>query len=387
MSKYLLEEDQKLINNIQFFLEQIENKQVALYALKDEDKLIGKFISMCSESTKIAEIDKFIKNQTHFVVPASNLKHFFKELKEHKDYSEEEVSTLESVRYSENQWILNFKDIQISILEKKLCYYISEKLRRRTAANMMVAFHIIDYCNLNCQMCNKFSPIAKKKYVPSESVIKDAWRLSELTGGQLERIIITGGEPLLHPELEGIVHNVHKAFENTPIQIQTNGLLLKNNDFRLYRLCKDNNAFLWITQYPIDFDYQSTIKSIRNFGGQIKMALDEEKTSWKFPIDINGEQEKFWMFFCWMHGQCINCVDGKIFPCGFIHSSKNFETTFGCHLKRSDRDYIDIYKAENFSDISVFLSDYQPFCANCRIKDWEIDIPWRTSMRSIDEWT
>lgn len=387
--KFISEENSILAKNSNVLIENVKNKRVYLYAMNSDDLLIEKFFNICSVNTSI--VIKTLNDRIicgNYIVPAPNLICFLNRLKECNICNEEEYKRLCSIRYSENNWTMCTGNIIIYVMERKLKYYIWTKLCKKKPEEMSIAFHIIDHCNLNCQMCNKYSPIAEKNIIDHRKIAQDAERLAELTKGKLKRVILTGGEPLLHPELKQIIEIVHYFFPSIDIQLQTNGLLLKNKDKAFFEFCKKNRTLLWITKYPINYDYDNLFEKIKKEGCCMELAVVEnEKTSWHFPLDIQGNQDKMWMFFCWMHGECINCIEGKIYPCGLMHASRLFEKKFECHFERKDSDFIDIYKVQNFQEISSFIASYQSFCRYCNVKEWEINIPWKTSEKNISEWS
>src|SRR5438309_6034123 len=67
--------------------------------------------------------------------------------------------------------------------------------------------HIIPIrrCNLACEYCNEFDDFSKP--VPTETMFQRVDKLAEL-GTSV--ITISGGEPLLHPELDQIIGRIRK---------------------------------------------------------------------------------------------------------------------------------------------------------------------------------
>src|ERR1700716_4315092 len=95
-------------------------------------------------------------------------------------------------------------------------------------------------CNLSCTYCNEYDDFSKP--VPTEQMLRRVDRLGEL-GTSV--VTISGGEPLLHPDLDDIIHQMVKR----PIAsgLITNGYLL--NADRIQRL---NRAGLEWLQISID---------------------------------------------------------------------------------------------------------------------------------------
>ena len=58
---------------------------------------------------------------------------------------------------------------------------ISYKMTPRSKENFWVEVNLADHCNLNCQCCDHFSPLAKPTFLDYDQYVKDLQRLSELT--------------------------------------------------------------------------------------------------------------------------------------------------------------------------------------------------------------
>jgi MoaA/NifB/PqqE/SkfB family radical SAM enzyme len=102
--------------------------------------------------------------------------------------------------------------------------------------------HIIPIrrCNLACEYCNEYDDFSKP--VPTETMYQRVDKLADL-GTSV--ITISGGEPLLHPELDEIIHRIRKR--GMVAGLITNGYLLVAE--RIQRL---NQAGLEWLQISID---------------------------------------------------------------------------------------------------------------------------------------
>jgi MoaA/NifB/PqqE/SkfB family radical SAM enzyme len=102
--------------------------------------------------------------------------------------------------------------------------------------------HIIPIrrCNLACEYCNEYDDFSKP--VPVETMFQRVDKLADL-GTSV--ITISGGEPLLHPELDDIIHRIRKR--GMVAGLITNGYLLVAE--RIERL---NEAGLEWLQISID---------------------------------------------------------------------------------------------------------------------------------------
>jgi MoaA/NifB/PqqE/SkfB family radical SAM enzyme len=105
-----------------------------------------------------------------------------------------------------------------------------------------ILVHIIPMrrCNLDCGYCNEYDSVSKP--VPLEEMKK---RLDILAGMGTSIITISGGEPLMHPELEEIIAHIRKC--GMIAGMITNGFLLSKE-----RIGTLNEAGLEHLQISID---------------------------------------------------------------------------------------------------------------------------------------
>ena len=102
--------------------------------------------------------------------------------------------------------------------------------------------HIIPIrrCNLSCAYCNEYDDVSKP--VPTDVMVKRINRLADLGTGV---ITLSGGEPLLHPELDEIIAAIRRR--GPMAAMITNGYLLTPD-----RVQKLNRAGLDHLQISID---------------------------------------------------------------------------------------------------------------------------------------
>src|SRR5215468_10968355 len=105
-----------------------------------------------------------------------------------------------------------------------------------------VLVHIIPMrrCNLDCGYCNEYDDVSKP--VPLEEMKR---RLDLLTDMGTSIITISGGEPLMHPELEEVIRHIRKR--GMIAGMITNGFLLSKE-----RIASLNEAGLEHLQISID---------------------------------------------------------------------------------------------------------------------------------------
>src|SRR5262245_27405170 len=84
--------------------------------------------------------------------------------------------------------------------------------------------NVVHHCNLTCRGCFHLSPVFKKHYVTAESMQADLTCLAKYYHAGSVRLL--GGEPLLHPDLLGMIAAARASGVSRRVVIVTNGLLL-----------------------------------------------------------------------------------------------------------------------------------------------------------------
>jgi MoaA/NifB/PqqE/SkfB family radical SAM enzyme len=139
-----------------------------------------------------------------------------------------------------------------------------------------ILVHVIPMrrCNLDCGYCNEYDDVSKP--VPLEEMKRRLDRLAEM-GTSI--ITISGGEPLLHPDLDEIIRHIRKR--GMIAGMITNGFFL--NKERIERL---NEAGLEHLQISIDNAAPDEVskKSLKSLDGRLELLSE-----WAvFQVNINS---------------------------------------------------------------------------------------------------
>src|SRR5207245_6804174 len=151
-----------------------------------------------------------------------------------------------------------------------------EMLRALASTDHPLLAHIIPIrrCNLPCTYCNEFDDFSQA--VPTETMFQRVDKLAEL-GTSV--ITISGGEPLLHPELDAIISRIRK--NGTISGLITNGYLLVAE--RIQRL---NQAGLEWLQISIDNVAPDDVskKSLKVLDKKLQLLAEHAE----FHVNINS---------------------------------------------------------------------------------------------------
>lgn len=247
--------------------------------------------------------------------------------------------------------------------------------------------HLTDHCNLNCACCCHFAPLARQYYMTLEVFKRDIERLAFLSGGNIKRIRLMGGEPLLHPQIKEFMKIARLCFPKYEIAIHSNGILLDNMDEEFWRVCSANRIDIVLSYYPINIDYTLISRlSVKN-NVVLKIEIDTSKKMFRnFKMDLRGSQNyrKSW-HHCTHANASVNLYEGKLYSCDITTHSKHLSNYFNIPLEYTNKDYVDIYKETSMRDVLKKLNLPHPFCKYCCPNDSEI-IEWCMSKNELTEW-
>ena len=319
--------------------------------------------------------------------------------------------TVDESRYSEAVSMLSYAGIHdfyfVSEWNKRTIPY---KMTPRTIDNFWLEVNLADHCNLNCQCCDHFSPLASKTFLDFDQYVKDIKRLGELTDHKLGLMKLQGGEPLLNDQLIDYFRVTREEFPDTHICLFTDGILLlkwgmKEGDQNIWEAVKKYEIEIRMTCYPIKFDMERLIQQIEAHGVAYHMdpppfkkgarvwffseigALEYKgvKHSVKHPFDLKGKQDPYRFISCYQFNESIVLRDGKIYTCPMIPYVHFFNEYFNQNLEVTDNDYIDIYKVNSYAEIAEFCSQRISFCRYCAVQ-CRSSREWKQSDHSIEEW-
>ena len=266
------------------------------------------------------------------------------------------------------------------------------QIRHITAQKRLVYLdlNIVDHCNLRCQGCDHFAPLASEYCVPLELIEQDLARLSKILKGDLLEMGIMGGEPLLHPRLKEIMSAARRSFPKTRINLRTNGILLLRQDEDLWKTCHEQNIAVIPTRYPINLDFDAMKETAAAY--RVSFRFDRQtqsdvKTSYKIPLDIEGKQNPETNFRNCFHANTYPMLmEGRLYPCTVAPNVHHFNKSFSTCLELADGDALNIYRVMEASEIFDFLSTPKPFCRYCDVRNRSFGHKWERSKKAMAEW-
>jgi len=92
-----------------------------------------------------------------------------------------------------------------------------------------VIFHVSGQCNFNCAYCEDYGA-RRNSQTDAPISLDDALHVLRVIRTGADSLILTGGEPLLHPQIDEIVRAAKNDFRFRQLTLITNGLLLPNHE-------------------------------------------------------------------------------------------------------------------------------------------------------------
>ena len=281
--------------------------------------------------------------------------------------------------------------ILLGVTEEAQDYLTNKKklVKLQPLKKLQFEVDVVSHCNLNCRSCSQFSCIAEDEYIDINKMEKDFARLAELFDGEVNRIYLIGGEPLLHPQITDCMKIARKYFAVGEISVFTNGLLLLNTNGEFWRTCRDDDISIIVTRYPIQLDYQSVMDKAKN--EKVRFSFFGTSEDFKFMmnlgLDIEGKQDIVKSFVnCGEANNCIKLKDGKLYTCTRPAAIYKFNKFFDKCLEVEEADSIDIYEAKDGEEILKKLAEPIPFCRYCNILGERKAKEWGLTNKVMEEW-
>jgi MoaA/NifB/PqqE/SkfB family radical SAM enzyme len=117
-------------------------------------------------------------------------------------------------------------------------FNLVQLLRRgRLLRPLIVTYYVTTHCNLNCAYCEDFGARRNALNTPPPP-LADALKILSVIRTATDRVILTGGEPLLHPQIDELVIRARRELKFRGLTILTNASLLHQHESILPHLSR-----------------------------------------------------------------------------------------------------------------------------------------------------
>jgi organic radical activating enzyme len=167
-------------------------------------------------------------------------------------------------------------------------------------------FHVVSHCNLACRGCNHASPQLKRELVEEKSVQDDIDHLKRL-GISTKILRVLGGEPLLHPKIDRLLHRIKETGLAAELHVVTNGVLLG----RMTRDFWDTVDAVQVSLYP----GISIPESVKNEPKLRINRFDQFYETFSFQRNADSTAvERIWDA-CRLRNRTLGVVNGYLYKC------------------------------------------------------------------------
>ena len=243
-----------------------------------------------------------------------------------------------------------------------------------------IEMHIVDHCNLNCNCCNHFSPLAKPNYVSLEDFQEQVIELKNNIPN-IKTFLILGGEPTLHPQLFEICMSAREILgPEVYIDVLSNGTIIDKIAAHKEEYLKNNIIFTFSSYY--NRTKLKEIEQLKPLGRIYNTRIISKQTL----VQPYGDLDAHFNFF--------NCVNHKL-PCFTLKNHKLFICPFSAHINLyceytnekipliKDKDYLLVSEIQNNLDkIQTFCFTPKPICGYCKPGP---SVPYTDSMKDKKE--
>ena len=257
---------------------------------------------------------------------------------------------------------------------------------------------LVNFCNLNCKWCSRWCNVVKHRQIyKTEDVVKDTLCILD-KHIKLDAIGLSGGEPLLHPDIVELLRFIGECklkYKIKYLSIQTNCKhLLKMSD-EFFSLLRKYNIEVNYTRYPEEsgINYNEAFKrlhdeQIRYVNTQKRFGESEDFIRNKFIT----EQLDFTKNIKNIERKCISCPrscpslwQGKIYKCAnlpFIDTLNDFCNTDFKAV--NDSDYIQVENVTDINQLFHMYSTTSSFEKTCQYYKFTWT-PWSIGKNTKDE--
>lgn len=199
---------------------------------------------------------------------------------------------------------------------------------------MQVNSYVVPGCNLRCEFCAAFSAYQKGIFSADELIASYVeWRKKI----KPQFFVLSGGEPLLHPELERIVRESAKIWNDSKLWLGTNGLLLERLKPEILQALRETGFTLFVTEHTFDPEHHKKLEAGCNrlkrekipFFVRPSRQIWAERYRYKMGKSEEGEREQIVPFnsnpkkaffnpgnFCY----CPSIRGDELYKCGYLCS-------------------------------------------------------------------
>lgn len=174
--------------------------------------------------------------------------------------------------------------------------------------------HVVEHCNLRCANCCNLSPFVDAYILSAGQVGERLRRMARFLHADVFKIM--GGEPLLHPDLPGVLREVKASGIGDVVRLFSNGLLLPamKEDFwasldqltiSSYSSAPVKSATLALAERKsLEYGFVLNCKPVDTFSQVLSPRYEKDQEHVQAVYDA-----------CWLRHRCLIERRGRFFKC------------------------------------------------------------------------
>jgi hypothetical protein len=209
--------------------------------------------------------------------------------------------------------------------------------------------HVVDHCNLRCADCCTGSPDLPERCVDVAGLARDLAAAAAVLRPQVFKL--TGGEPMLHPDLAGCLRVARASGVSAQLSLTTNG-------FRVAEVPEEVFAgldALTLSRYPSAPLPQRLLDLVRARCAAHGVRLREKVVDRFQVMDARRGEPAATFAGCWLRHRCH-----------MVHAGRFYACTRPPHLGFPD-DGVELHAPGLLSRLLAYLERDEPLaaCAGC----------------------
>jgi hypothetical protein len=224
--------------------------------------------------------------------------------------------------------------------------------------------HLVDHCNLRCQHCCTLSPGAAEHAVPLADLARDLKRAASVLRPHVFKL--TGGEPLLHPDILGCLDMVRNSGIAARVSLTTNGFLLARVPEGIWERI-DRLTLSWYASAPLPERILSLAEE-RAFKHGVLLTVKRYDAFQRMTIDPPGNPASTTRSVfgdCWLKVRCHMLYRGRFYMCTRPPHLEPYLQSRGEGAALSSRDGVSLDDPNLLARLLGYLESKEPL-ASCR---------------------
>lgn len=176
-----------------------------------------------------------------------------------------------------------------------------------------VELHVIEHCNLRCAQCCNVSPYLADRALSVEAVRATCTRLRSALRPDVLKIM--GGEPLLHPDIGGVLRAARESEVAPRVRLFTNGLFLRSMSDEAFAALDELTVSRYASAPVKDDVIAETAERARRFDVVLNVKDVASFSTVLVAEPRSADEIRATYDACWLRHRCLVVRGGAFYKC------------------------------------------------------------------------